>query len=126
MQRLEREIAELLDHIDLLTQQASPGIRQSEVGGHPERLRSDAAFAVVRLRWHEQNQAYGSRWLKEGRSNAEYMRCLKRFIARDVFHTLLGRPWVRPAVACMSRPLQSLATTHRSARGDDLYTSIRG
>jgi transposase len=146
--RLEREIAELLDNLDQLTQQACPGLRQTygigtdgaatllvTVGDHPERLRSDAAFAslcgvsplpassgktnrhrlnrggnrqanatlhrivVVRLRWHEQTKAYAARRLKEGRSKAEIMRCLKRFIAREVFHTLLGRPPVRTAAA---------------------------
>jgi transposase len=146
--RLEREIAELLDDLDQLTQQACPGLRQTygigtdgadallvTVGDHPERLRSDAAFAslcgvsplpassgktnrhrlnrggnrqanatlhrivVVRLPWHEQTEAYAARRLKEGRSKAEIMRCLKRFIAREVFHTLLGRPPVRTAAA---------------------------
>ena len=56
-------------------------------------------IVVVRLRWHEQTKAYASRRLKEGRSKAEIMRCLKRFIAREVFHTLLSRPPVRTAAA---------------------------
>ena len=146
--RLEREIAELLDDLDQRTQQACPGLRQTygigtdgaatflvTVVDHPERLRSDAAFAslcgvsplpassgktnrhrlnrggnrqanatlhrivVVRLRWHEQTKAYAARRLREGLSKAEIMRCLKRFIAREVFHTLLGRPLVRSAAA---------------------------
>ena len=37
--------------------------------------------------------------MEEGGSKAEIMRCLKRFIAREVFHTLLGRPAVRTAAA---------------------------
>jgi hypothetical protein len=37
--------------------------------------------------------------MKEGRSKAEIMRCLKRFIARELFHTILGRPPVRTAAA---------------------------
>ncbi len=57
---LEQEIAELLDDLDQLTQQACPGLRQTygigtdgaatllvTVGDHPERLRSDAAFASL-------------------------------------------------------------------------------
>ena len=144
--RLEQEIAELLEDLDQLTEQACPGLRQTygiavdgaatllvAVGDHPERLRSDAAFAslcgvsplpassgkttrhrlnrggnrqanatlhrvaVVRLRWHEQTKAYAARRMGEGRSKAEIMRCLKRFIAREVFHTLLGRAPVRTA-----------------------------
>ena len=53
--------------------------------------------AVVRLRWHEQTKAYAARRMGEGRSKAEMMRCLKRFIAREVFHTMLGRAAVRTA-----------------------------
>jgi transposase len=143
---LEEEIAELMDDLDQLTQQACPGLRQTygiatdgaatllvTVGDQPERLRSDAAFAslcgvsplpassgktnrhrlnrggnrqanatlhrvaLVRLSWHEQTKAYAARRLREGRSKAEIIRCLKRFIAREVFHTLICRPPVRTA-----------------------------
>jgi transposase len=58
--RLDREIDELLNDLDQLTQQACPGLRQTygigtdgaatllvTVGDHPERLRSDAAFASL-------------------------------------------------------------------------------
>jgi len=54
-------------------------------------------IAVVRLRWHEQTQIYATRRTGEGLSKAEILRCLKRFIAREVFHTLLGRPPLRTA-----------------------------
>ncbi len=54
-------------------------------------------IVLVRLRWHEQTKAYAARRLKEGRSKAEIMPCLKRFIALEVFQTLLGRPTVRTA-----------------------------
>ena len=54
-------------------------------------------IAVVRLRWHEQTQLYATRRTGEGLSKAEILRCLKRFIAREVFHTLLGRPPLRTA-----------------------------
>ena len=135
--QLEKEIAELLEDLDQLTQQACPGLRKTygiavdgaatllvAAGDNPARLRSDAAFAalcgvsplpassgktnrhrlnrggnrqanatlhrvvVVRLRWHEQTKAYAARRMEEGRSKPEIMRCLKRFIAREVFHTL--------------------------------------
>ena len=146
LQQLEKEIAELREDLDQLTQQACPGLRKTygiavdgaatllvAAGDNPARLRSDAAFAalcgvsplpassgktnrhrlnrggnrqanatlhrvvVVRLRWHEQTKAYAARRMEEGRSKPEIMRCLKRFIAREVFHTLLGRPPVRTA-----------------------------
>jgi transposase len=143
--QLEKEIAELLEDLDQLTQQACPGLRKTygiavdgaatllvEAGDNPARLRSDAAFAalcgvsplpassgktnrhrlnrggnrqanatvhrvVVVRRRDEQTKAYAARRMEEGRSKPEIMRCLKRFIAREVFHTLLGRPPLRTA-----------------------------
>ena len=162
---LEREIAALLDDLNQLTQQAYPGLRQTygigtdaaaanmivTVGDHPERLRSDVAFAslcgvsplpassaktnrhrlnrggnrqanatlhrivVVRMRWHDQTKAYAARRLKEGGSKAEIMRCLKRFIAREVFHTLLGGPPVRTTAALVIQVIN--ASDHHGNQG---------
>ncbi len=60
MQQLEKEIAELLEDLDQLTQQACPGLRKTygiavdgaatllvAAGDNPARLRSDAAFAAL-------------------------------------------------------------------------------
>lgn len=52
-------------------------------------------IAVVRLRWDEQTQAYAERRTEEGLSKPEILRCLKRFIAREVYRILLGSPPVR-------------------------------
>lgn len=46
---------------------------------------------MVRLRWHEQTKAYAERRKEEGLSIKEILRCLKRFIAREVFHLLMGK-----------------------------------
>jgi len=54
---------------------------------------------VVRLRWHEETKAYVAQLMEINRSTAEIMRCHKRFIAQEVFNTLLGRPAVRTAAA---------------------------
>ncbi len=68
-------------------------------GGNRQANATLHRIVVVRLRLHEQTKAYAARRLKEGRSKTEIMRCLKRFIAREVFHTLLGRPPMRIAAA---------------------------
>jgi transposase len=78
---------------------AKPTVIALNRGGNRQANATLHRIVVVRLRWHEQTKAYASRRLKEGRSKAEIMRCLKRFIAREVFHTLLGRPPVRTAAA---------------------------
>jgi transposase len=43
---------------------------------------------VVRLRWHTPTQAYMARRLAEGKTKPEIMRCLKRYIAHEVFAIL--------------------------------------
>ena len=84
-------------------------------GSNPQRLRSEAAFAslcgvnpipassgrtnrqanaalhrivIVRLRHDERTRAYMRRRTSDGMSKAEVIRCLKRYVAREVFSTL--------------------------------------
>jgi len=42
----------------------------------------------VRLRRHQPTPDYMARRIAQGKSKNEVMRCLKRYIAREVFHTL--------------------------------------
>ncbi len=49
-------------------------------------------IAVVRLRWHDPTQKYMARRLAEGKSKAEIMRCLKRYIAREIYQVLCPTP----------------------------------
>ena len=68
-------------------------------GGNRQANAALHRIAVVRLRWHQQTKAYAAKRTEEGLSKREILRCLKRFIAREIFHTLLGRPPVRTAAA---------------------------
>lgn len=45
-------------------------------------------IAMSRLRWDERTQDYMARRTTEGLSKREIIRCLKRFIAREVFHAI--------------------------------------
>jgi transposase len=45
-------------------------------------------IVVVRLRWHQPTRAYMARRLTEGKSRKEIIRCLKRYVAREVFAAL--------------------------------------
>ena len=47
-------------------------------------------IALVRLSSHEQTKAYAARRRAEGLSNLEILRCLKRYIAREIHHALLA------------------------------------
>jgi transposase len=102
-------------------------------GQNPERLRSEAAFAMLcgaaplpassgrthrhrlnrggdrqanaalyritlcRLRWDPRTRAYAARRTTEGMSKKEIIRCLKRYIARDVYRALLTNHSHQPA-----------------------------
>jgi len=45
---------------------------------------------VVRLRHCRRTQAYAARRTTEGLSKPELMRCLKRYLAREVYHAVLA------------------------------------
>jgi transposase len=47
---------------------------------------------VVRLRWHQPTQVYLARRLAEGKTKAEIIRCLKRYVAREIHGLLCPTP----------------------------------
>ena len=136
-QALTLEIKALTAELDRLTATAAPklvalfGIGQDNAGAllvaagdNPQRLRSEACFAMlcgsspiqassgktvrhrlnrggdrqanaalyrivlVRLRYHQPTKDYLTRRLAEGKPKNEIIRCLKRYIAREVFAAL--------------------------------------
>ena len=136
-QALNLEIKALTAELDRLTATAAPklvalfGIGQDNAGAllvaagdNPQRLRSEACFAMlcgsspiqassgktvrhrlnrggdrqanaalyrivlVRLRYHQPTKDYLTRRLAEGKPKNEIIRCLKRYIAREVFAAL--------------------------------------
>jgi transposase len=44
---------------------------------------------LIRLRWDEATRNYAERRTAEGKSKLEIIRCLKRFIARQVYRLLV-------------------------------------
>lgn len=56
-------------------------------------------IAVVRLRYCPKTRAYANRRTTEGKSKKEIIRCLKRYIAREIYYTLRAdlnlNPWTR-------------------------------
>lgn len=52
---------------------------------------------VTRMHWHEPTKIYVARRTAEGKTKAEIMRCLKRYLARQVYRSLLpGAPSATP------------------------------
>ena len=47
-------------------------------------------IAVCRLRYCERTRAYAERRTAEGKTKTEIIRCLKRYIAREIYHALVA------------------------------------
>ena len=57
-------------------------------GGNRDANRAVHLICVVRMRIDERTQRYVARRTEEGKSRREIMRCLKRYVAREVHHHL--------------------------------------
>lgn len=60
----------------------------SQPGGDRGANRTLHLIAVVRLRYCERTRAYAQRRSTEGLSKKDIIRCLKRYIAREVYQTI--------------------------------------
>jgi transposase len=67
-------------------------------GGNRQANTALYRIVVVRRRWHQPTRDYLARRTREGLSKREIIRCLKRYIAREVF-TALGPPTRQPSTA---------------------------
>lgn len=54
-------------------------------GGHRQANAALYRTVIVRMRFHEPTIAYVERRMAEGRTKAEIIRCLKRFLAREIW-----------------------------------------
>jgi transposase len=145
---LNAEIADADRHLDQLTTDIAPTMRQAFgvgpdtaaemlviFGDNPERVRSDAAFAklcgacpipassgmtagrhrlytgghrqanaalyrsvIVRMRFHEPTVQYVNRRTAEGLGKREIIRCLKRFLAREIYQHVMTDHRARQAL----------------------------
>jgi transposase len=57
-------------------------------GGNRDANRALWVIAMGRLRWDQQTRAYVARRTAEGKTKLEIIRCLKRFIAREIYRVL--------------------------------------
>ncbi|MGZ6576662.1 MAG: IS110 family RNA-guided transposase [Solirubrobacteraceae bacterium] len=79
-------------------------------GGDRQANRALHLIAVCRLRYCPRTRAYAKRRTAEGKTKREIMRCLKRYIAREVYNSLRA----------------DLADTHRQSRPSIATTIICG
>lgn len=77
---------------------ASSGMTQRyrlNPGGHREANSALYRAVIVRMRFHPATIAYVNRRTAEGKTKREIVRCLKRYLAREIHHYLL-QPAARP------------------------------
>jgi transposase len=67
-------------------------------GGNRQATTALYRIVVMRLRWHQPTRAYLARRTRQGLTKREIIRCLKRYVAREVF-TALGPPTAQPNTA---------------------------
>jgi transposase len=80
-------------------------------GGDRDANRCLHLICVVRMRHDERTREYVARRTAEGKSKREIMRCLKRYIAREIYRLLAPMAAVSPASAPRSQaPKLSLST----------------
>jgi transposase len=71
-------------------------------GGNRDANRALHLICVVRMRVDERTRRYVARRTAEGKSKREIMRCLKRYIAREVYRVLVPATSLPPSESCTS------------------------
>jgi len=61
-------------------------------GGHRQLNAAIYRTVIVRMRFHEPTIAYVTRRTAEGRSKRDIIRCLKRYVIREVYHLVRANP----------------------------------
>ena len=56
-------------------------------------------IALSRLRWDPQTRAYLARRIAQGKTHREALRCLKRYIAREIYQ-IITQPRPHSTAAC--------------------------
>jgi transposase len=66
-------------------------------GGNREANRALYVLVLGRMSWDERTRGYVARRTAEGKSKREIIRCLKHFVAREIYRTLTATPAVLPS-----------------------------
>jgi len=61
-------------------------------GGHRQLNAAIYRTVIVRMRFHEPTIAYVARQTVEGKTKRDIIRCLKRYVIREVYHLVKARP----------------------------------
>ena len=58
-------------------------------GGHRQANATLYRIVIVRMRWHQPTMTYVTRRIAQGLSKRDVIRCLKRFVAREIYNALI-------------------------------------
>lgn len=61
-------------------------------GGHRQLNAAIYRTVIVRMRFHEPTIAYVARRTAEGKSKRDIIRCLKRYVIREIYHLIKVNP----------------------------------
>ncbi|WP_338673587.1 hypothetical protein V1460_11145 [Streptomyces sp. SCSIO 30461] len=61
-------------------------------GGHRQLNAAIYRTVIVRMQYHQPTIAYVARRTTEGKTKREIIRCLKRYVIREVYHLLRPAP----------------------------------
>ncbi len=75
-------------------------------GGNRQANAALYRVVIVRLRWHQPTIDYATRRTAQGLSKREIIRCLKRYLAREIYHLL---PPADPASSTHPAPAATAA-----------------
>ena len=70
----------------------SSGKHRINHGGHRQLNAAIYRTVIVRMRFHEPTIAYVARRTAEGKSKRDIIRCLKRYVIREVYHLVKTNP----------------------------------
>lgn len=87
-----------------------------------DRRANNALFTIVlvRMRHHPPTRAYVARRTAEGKTRLEIMRCLKRFVAREIYQIITNPPRVPTGPEIRQRRLQADITLTALANAIDV------
>ncbi len=66
-------------------------------GGNRQANAALYRVAIVRMRDDERTKAYAMRKTAEGKTRREIVRCIKRYIVREIYRALCASPALVPA-----------------------------
>jgi transposase len=68
-------------------------------GGNRQANSALYRIALSRLRWDTRTRDYLARRITEGKTRREAIRCLKRYIAREIYQIITAPPETQPSAA---------------------------